>query len=115
VTAKKCIEILKRLANMYGFTYTISEYSNPFKTTDENFVRKISHAYKNTFDNAMETSIMPSWTDANNFASMGIPAAVFGPGSLLYAHSEYEKISITEIVEASRFLVELAKTFEHHS
>ncbi len=113
LTAKKCISILREQSEIYHFEYRVTEYSDPFRTTDEEFIRKVSYAYEKVFNSRVRTAIMPSWTDANNFAAMGIPVAVFGPGSLLYAHSEYERVNIMDIIGASRFLIELVNAFSN--
>ncbi len=48
---------------------------------------------------------MPSWTDAVNLKNAGWDVVVWGPGELAYCHTPFERISIEEIVKASRVIV----------
>jgi acetylornithine deacetylase len=55
---------------------------------------------------------MPASCDAwlyNN--QLKIPTVVFGPGSLKYAHSNEEQISVNEIIDASNILLDFIKNF----
>ncbi len=40
-----------------------------------------------------------------------IPTVVFGPGSLKYAHSAQEQIKISEIIDASKILLDFVTNF----
>lgn len=112
-TPRICIELLSKLAEKYGFRFNISEYSPPFKTNDKSFIDKLRKAYSLVFNTSPKLTYMPSWTDANNFARAGIPVAVFGPGSLLYAHTDNEKIDLGEVIMASRYIISLVGLFHH--
>jgi len=46
-------------------------------------------------------SYMRSWCDANNlYHKGGIPTVVFGPGDLKLAHSDHERISVSDVMKA---------------
>jgi acetylornithine deacetylase len=50
-------------------------------------------------------SAMTASTDAIFYAEKGIPALVFGPGSLRDAHSVHEKIAVSDILAAAGVLI----------
>ena len=41
------------------------------------------------------------WTEASLFAGAGIPAVVFGPGSITFAHAANERVPIAELEQAT--------------
>ena len=44
---------------------------------------------------------LPSWTDGSRLCAAGIPTVVFGPGSLRDAHTDNEKVRVTDVRDAS--------------
>jgi acetylornithine deacetylase/succinyl-diaminopimelate desuccinylase-like protein len=50
---------------------------------------------------------MPFCTDASKIARAGIPAAVFGPGSVLDAHSADESVALADVRLAAEVVVDL--------
>ena len=52
---------------------------------------------------------MPFWSDAALFnAGWKVPAIVFGPGNISLAHSDDERVSIDQLVKATRINALLA-------
>ncbi len=105
------LKTLLELSKKMDFEISINDYSNPFVTTDSAFLDKLRSSYISTFNREPKFTHMVSWTDANNFASMNIPVAIFGPGDLYYAHSEQEKINIKDIILAAKYLKNLIKRY----
>jgi acetylornithine deacetylase len=58
-----------------------------------------------------DTGVFRSHSDGNLFHAAGVPTAVLGPGSLEYAHTEEERVSFAEVLEAARLFVSLARAF----
>jgi acetylornithine deacetylase len=58
-----------------------------------------------------EPAFVPYGSDASKFAAGGIPAVVFGPGSIAYAHSATEHVPVSDLVRAAAFYRELALSF----
>ncbi|MEU6354733.1 M20 family metallopeptidase [Streptomyces sp. NPDC047072] len=52
---------------------------------------------------------MPFATDASKIARAGIPAVVFGPGSILDAHSADESVELAEVELAARVVVDAVR------
>ncbi len=44
-------------------------------------------------------------SDLRHYTGAGIPALQYGPGDIAVAHSERERVSVREVVEAARTLV----------
>lgn len=53
---------------------------------------------------------MPFCTDASKIARAGIPAVVFGPGSILDAHSAAESVALADVRLAADVVVDLVRT-----
>lgn len=51
---------------------------------------------------------MPYGSDASWFSAAGIPAVVFGPGSIDHAHSDDEWVDVADVARAAEVLAELA-------
>lgn len=103
VSIDEILTLLNELSLQKKFEYMIREYSKPFVASSKELSILLETAYTKTFGN-IKWGVMPSWTDANNFSLFGIQSMVFGPGSLVFAHSNVEKILIDEIILASKFL-----------
>jgi acetylornithine deacetylase len=54
---------------------------------------------------------VPYGSDASKFASAGIPALVYGPGSIDHAHSATEFVPVADLVAATAFYRDLALGF----
>lgn len=111
-TARECLKIFRELSKRYEFTFSVDEYSDPFRLEEKDYIERIENAYSSTFGKKPQYAVMRSWTDANNFARHNIPTVIFGPGSLHYAHSEYEKIDLRDIILASEFIKNLVRNFK---
>lgn len=59
--------------------------------------------------------IAPYWSDLAHFSLAGIPAVIYGPGSILRAHSGDEYVEIEHLVRAARFYLALAVLFCRNS
>lgn len=58
----------------------------------------------------VKVTYMRSWCDANNlYHKGGIPTIVFGPGSLEDAHIENEKVSLKEVIKATKIYYKFLK------
>ncbi|MGN9841996.1 M20/M25/M40 family metallo-hydrolase [Nonomuraea sp. H19] len=55
---------------------------------------------------------MPFCTDASKLARAGIPAVVFGPGSVLDAHSADESVALADVRFAAEVIADLARRVE---
>lgn len=77
-----------------GFAFPAS--SSILKTVEE--------AYTRTFKKAPEYGIMPSWTDAANFALAGVDVVVFGAGTLAYCHTPKEYIRLSDLEKLTLFI-----------
>ncbi|MDW7709441.1 MAG: M20/M25/M40 family metallo-hydrolase [Deferrisomatales bacterium] len=55
--------------------------------------------------------VFRSHSDGNLFHAAGVPAALLGPGSLDYAHTEEERVELAEVIEAAWVFVRLARSF----
>ncbi|TMR93871.1 M20 family metallopeptidase [Nonomuraea basaltis] len=55
---------------------------------------------------------MPFGTDASKLARAGIPAVVFGPGSILDAHSAEESVALADVRFAAEVIADLARRAE---
>ncbi len=60
----------------------------------------------------VEFSEMRSWTDGVNLKAVGCDVVVWGPGELELCHTSNERIEISEILKASRALIELNNLLE---
>ena len=50
-------------------------------------------------------------TDASKLARAGVPAVVFGPGSIAEAHSAGEYVELSQVDAAVEILIETIRTF----
>ncbi len=67
-------------------------------------VQWLREAYRQEAGSELELAGYPSWTDAVNLLQKGIPAVVFGAGTLSVAHTEREQVSLSELSLLSRIL-----------
>jgi len=68
---------------------------------------------------ALGLSGTPEWvpygSDASKFQEGGVPAVVFGPGSIAQAHAIGEYVPVTDLVTATAFYREVAVRFGRSS
>jgi acetylornithine deacetylase/succinyl-diaminopimelate desuccinylase-like protein len=55
---------------------------------------------------------MPFCTDASKIAMVGVPAVVFGPGSVLDAHSADESVALADVRLAAEVIIDLVHALE---
>ncbi len=88
-------------------TYTRIDAEDPWDFGEHSGTRWLRAAYRAALGHEPETGIMPSWTDAANFARHGLPCVVFGFGDLAVAHTDREHIAIADLERMARVLYQL--------
>ncbi len=88
-------------------TSVLKEYKNTIFTLEdaEKFItfrkgalyKTLERAYKEALKENPSEGIMPSWTDAANFAKKGIECVIFGFGKLKDCHTNREHITVEEL------------------
>ncbi len=58
-----------------------------------------------------ELDVFRSHSDASLFHAAGVPTAVLGPGSLEYAHTEDERVDLSELTVAARLYTDMGLSF----
>jgi len=73
---------------------------------DEEIVRSLFKCIKDNGATEPKIRGVKFGTDAAIFVSRGIPAAVFGPGSIAQAHSEDEWVEIKQVAQAAEIIAQ---------
>lgn len=93
------------ITESYGMEVIWAEVEPGFSfSTSSSLLKNTVKAYEATFQKKPRTGIMPSWTDAANFALSGIETLVFGAGKLSYAHTREEHIFVEDIIKLYQFI-----------
>ncbi len=77
----------------------------------EGIVRLALEAHEAVLGRPTETTGMLGATDAAVLTGAGVPAIVFGPGSLTLAHTTDEHVGVEELVDAARVYAWMAQRF----
>ncbi|GAA0430438.1 acetylornithine deacetylase [Lentibacillus halophilus] len=72
---------------------------------DHDAVQTLIQSHQRVQNEAPTVDVSPSVTDGGWFGDAGIPAAIYGPGSLRYAHAVNEQVSIEQLVEYTKTLL----------
>jgi acetylornithine deacetylase len=76
--------------------------------TDADVVRALDVAHRHVRHRAAEVGGLSYWADSAFLATHGIPTVLFGPGGE-GAHADVEWVSLTDTVDCTRILVEVAR------
>ncbi len=107
--ASEIVSRISELASSAGVEVRFLEACEPFKSAK---VDKILARALLSSGIAVEFSEMRSWTDGVNLKAVGCDVVVWGPGELELCHTSNERIEISEILKASRALIELNNLLE---
>lgn len=77
---------------------------HPLVTTLSDSIRR----FGKTGQHRAMTAACDAWQYAN---TLGIPTVVFGPGTLLYAHSKEEQIRLDDIILAAEILIDFVQRY----
>lgn len=88
-------------------TYERVDVENPWDFGYHPGTKALVQAYERALGRPPTLGIMPSWTDAANFAKVGLQCVVFGFGELAVAHSEREYITVEDLERNARVLYNL--------
>ncbi len=110
---RRAIEEVRRLAESSKIKETQLEFEvlqsfEPAETDPSNpFVRRLVDAASRVIGREPRITGAPYGTDMRNFVNdAGVPAVVFGPGSIKQAHKPDEYIEISQLVDAYNILRE---------
>ncbi|MCS6860736.1 MAG: M20 family metallopeptidase [Abditibacteriales bacterium] len=78
---------------------------------DADICRVASEACRHVLGRAAFTGV-PYGTDASKFTRAGIPAVVFGPGSIDQAHGAVEWVECEQVLQATEVYFEMIRRFE---
>ncbi|MEG9250294.1 M20/M25/M40 family metallo-hydrolase [Arthrobacter sp. Soc17.1.1.1] len=85
----------------------------PLETSvDHPLVTALAGAYTGVRSGSPDVVGMSYWADSAFIASRGIPTVLFGPGGE-GAHADVEWASITDTIDCTRILIEVARSMEH--
>lgn len=85
----------------------------PLETPAEHpIVGSLAAAYSGVRGGSPEVLGMSYWADSAFIASRGIPTVLFGPGGE-GAHADIEWVSITDTIDCTGILIEVARSMEH--
>lgn len=107
-------EIKQELATFLaaqGADYSFLDLSPPFAVEADLPVIKKLQEVQSITGRALNLSGFRSWSDAENFAAAGVPAIIFGPGSLAVAHTPFEYVNLEEVSAAAHILSALFRGY----
>ncbi len=108
VSLTRVKEKIEKLGGERKVSLKWEDFSYPYEIgEEEKIVRILKNAYQKIKGEEPSLGGMECWTDAENFFSKGIPAVVFGAGSLHLSHTEREKVYLEELVILAEILREL--------
>jgi acetylornithine deacetylase/succinyl-diaminopimelate desuccinylase-like protein len=103
VSIREACEQLFALAAQLGAELTILDVSEPSEVAaDHPLVRALQTAHEVIVGERPTPCGYYSFTDATHYLQRGLPAVVYGAGSLGVAHSDYEWVSLRELEIAAR-------------
>ena len=73
----------------------------------------LMHAHESVFRRQPEVDVSPTVTDGGWFGDAGIPAAIYGPGSLAHAHAVNEQLSIEQLVQFTKVILQFIYEWGH--
>ncbi len=94
-------------------TYNLEDAENFLVFKKGKLFKILEKAYKEALNEKPQEGIMPSWTDAANFAKKGIQCVIFGFGKLYDCHTEREHISIDELERNVKVFYKLLSILSH--
>jgi acetylornithine deacetylase len=80
---------------------------------DNKAVKMLMNCHESILNKQANVGVSPSVTDGGWFADAGIPAAIYGPGELKYAHSINEQVSINQLIEFTKVLLRFIYEWGH--
>ncbi len=98
---EKISEIDRKIKNLIkeypDASYTLEDAENFLSFKKGKLFKLLSKAYYEALNKKPQEGIMPSWTDAANFARKNIECVIFGFGKLHDCHTEREHITKQEL------------------
>ena len=95
-------EVEKKIKNVVRdfpeVNYALEDAENFLSFKKGKLYKLLEKSYKEALRQNPQEGIMPSWTDAANFAKAGIECVVFGFGRLDISHTEREYITVEELL-----------------
>ncbi|WP_100333623.1 acetylornithine deacetylase [Bacillus alkalisoli] len=76
-------------------------------------VQLLLGCHETTLKEQLVLSVSPTVTDGGWFGDAGIPAAIYGPGELKHAHSINEQVSIQQLVDYTKVLLQFIYEWSH--
>lgn len=77
--------------------------------TDTEIFKRVKGAIDSTRKSPAKTVNLPYWAEGGFIQMFDIPVLYYGPGSIDYAHSPYEKVKIQEIVDVTEGIYSVLK------
>ncbi|NPA53043.1 MAG: M20 family metallopeptidase [Aquificae bacterium] len=94
-------------------TYQLEDAENFLVFKKGKLFKTLEKAYKEALQEKPQEGIMPSWTDAANFAKKGIECVIFGFGKLCDCHTEREHITKEELEKNVKIFYKLLSILSH--
>ncbi|HID05845.1 MAG TPA: M20 family peptidase [Armatimonadetes bacterium] len=94
---------VRHLVVQAGGELTILDVTPPVVFNgDERIIKIVAHAHEAIWGAQAQCIGYHSWTDAVNLIQRGIPAIVYGAGHLGDAHSDQEKVKLSDLVKVCK-------------
>lgn len=105
-------EIVERAASPAEATIDVINYADGYDITARSEIVKLAlEAHEAVRGHVTDTTGMMGATDAAILNGAGVPAIVFGPGSLAVAHGTSENVPIAELADAAAMYLWIAGRF----